>query len=286
MRELDRIGRLDEERSTLHGLEAWPVEVHREINTIDFSGPKPGQHEPKQDKSNNDRTDPHDPRRGSPALQGLPLGGTPPPRPQENHGQQECRYEDRGPLGGGEPGASRPGAPQPELLPLRGQVQRGTAATPGAYDSLIGRRSPRNGPNLNRADDMGLENKRASGEDCISEPTDRGWRWRLCRSSMPARLSTSVLFSHLLIDFARNCMLRLLPTLTAGRRPAFTSRKAAQADDQLWGRADEPPSRCSTRRRGAEDLWVCAGIFGVRRFVGDGECSRCPFWEPNYARAN
>src|SRR5688572_18772512 len=39
MRELDRIGRLDEERSTLHGLEAWPVEVHREINTIDFSGP-------------------------------------------------------------------------------------------------------------------------------------------------------------------------------------------------------------------------------------------------------
>lgn len=34
------------------------------------------------------------------------------------------------------------------------------------------------------------------------------------------------------------------------------------------------------------DLWVCVRMTGVRRAVSDDECARCPFWEPNYTRAN
>lgn len=52
-----------------------------------------------------------------------------------------------------------------------------------------------------------------------------------------------------------------------------------------WSQPDYRRSAVADPSRSA-DLWVCVRIFGVRRFVGDGECSRCPFWEPNYTRAN
>ncbi len=50
-----------------------------------------------------------------------------------------------------------------------------------------------------------------------------------------------------------------------------------------WSQPRYRPSAAAQSIR-TEALWICVRKTGLRPIVTDEECSRCPFWEPNYTR--